>query len=310
MRAVVVTRAGGPEVLEVRDEPEPTPGPGQLLVDVEAIGVNFRDVYEREGNYGGPPPLIAGVEGCGTVVGSGERVAWVSAPGSYAERVAVDAEKAVPVPDGIPPVTAAAALLQGMTAHYLARSTYPVGPADTAVVHAAAGGVGLLLTQIVKLAGGTVIGTTSSDEKAELARAAGAEHVIGYDGFAEQVRELTGGDGASVVYDGIGAATFAESLQALRPRGMVALYGAASGPPPPFNLGELATGSFYVTRPSLGHYTRTREELLERASDVFGWILAGRLEIRIGATYPLEQARQAQEDLQGRRTTGKLILLP
>ena len=310
MRAVVVTRSGGPEVLEVRDEPEPTPGEGQLLVDVEAIGVNFRDIYEREGNYGGPPPLIAGVEGSGTVVGSGEKVAWVAAPGSYAERVAVDAEKAVPVPDGVSPVLAAGALLQGMTAHYLARSTYPVGPADTAVVHAAAGGVGLLLTQLVKLAGGTVIATTSGEEKAELARAAGADHVIGYDGFAERVRELTEGEGASVVYDGIGAATFAESLQALRPRGLVALYGAASGPPPPFNLGELAAGSFYVTRPSLGHYTRTRQELLERASDVFGWILAGRLEVRIGGTYPLDQARQAQEDLQGRRTTGKLILLP
>ena len=310
MKAVVVTRSGGPEVLEVRDEPEPTPGAGQLLVDVEAIGVNFRDIYEREGNYGGPPPLIAGVEGCGTIVGSGERVAWVAAPGSYAERVVVDAAKAVPVPDGVSPELGAAALLQGMTAHYLARSTYPVGPGDTAVVHAAAGGVGLLLTQIVKLAGGTVIGTTSSDEKAELARAAGADHVIGYEGFAEQVRGLTGGEGASVVYDGIGAATFAESLKALRPRGMVALYGAASGPPPPFNLGELAAGSLYVTRPSLGHYTLTRQELLERASDVFGWIGAGRLEVRIGGTYPLEQARRAQEDLQARRTTGKLILLP
>jgi len=310
MRAIVVTRAGGPEVLELRDEPEPTPGPGQLLVDVEAIGVNFRDVYEREGNYGGPPPLVAGVEGCGTVVGSGERIAWVAAPGSYAERVVVDAEKAVPVPDGIAPELAAASLLQGMTAHYLARSTYPVGPADTAVVHAAAGGVGLLLTQIVKLAGGTVIGTTSTDEKAELARAAGADHVLGYDGFAGEVRRLTGGDGATVVYDGIGAATFAESLTALRPRGMVALYGAASGPPPPFDLGELARGSLYVTRPSLGHYTLTREELLERASDVFGWILTGRLDVRIGGTYPLEQAGQAQEDLQGRRTTGKLILVP
>ena len=310
MRAIVVTRAGGPEVLELRDEPEPTPGPGQLLVDVEAIGVNFRDVYEREGNYGGPPPLVAGVEGCGTVVGSGERIAWVAAPGSYAERVVVDAEKAVPVPDGIAPELAAASLLQGMTAHYLARSTYPVGPADTAVVHAAAGGVGLLLTQIVKLAGGTVIGTTSTDEKAELARAAGADHVLGYDGFAGEVRRLTGGDGATVVYDGIGAATFAESLTALRPRGMVALYGAASGPPPPLDLGELARGSLYVTRPSLGHYTLTREELLERASDVFGWILTGRLDVRIGGTYPLEQAGQAQEDLQGRRTTGKLILVP
>jgi NADPH:quinone reductase len=171
--AIVVTRAGGPEVLEARDEPEPTPSAGQLLVDVEAVGVNFRDIYEREGNYGGPPPLVAGVEGAGTVVGSGERVAWVSAPASYAERVVVDAAKAVPVPDGISPELAAAALLQGMTAHYLVRSTYPVGPGDTAVVHAAAGGVGLLLTQLVKLAGGTVIGTTSTEEKGR-ARARGA----------------------------------------------------------------------------------------------------------------------------------------
>jgi len=310
MRAVVVTRSGGPEVLEVRDEPEPTPGPEQLLVEVEAIGVNFRDVYEREGRYGGPPPLIAGVEGCGTVVGSGARVAWVAAPGSYAERVAVDADKAVPVPEGISPELGAASLLQGMTAHYLARSTYRVGPGDTAVVHAAAGGVGLLLTQIVKLSGGTVIGVTSSEEKAELARAAGADHVIGYESFAERVRELTG-EGAAVVYDGVGAATFSESLKALRPRGLAVLFGAASGPPPPLDLGELApAGSLYVTRPTLTHYTLTRQELLERASDVFGWILAGRLEVRIGGTYPLEQARQAQEDLEGRRTTGKLILLP
>jgi NADPH2:quinone reductase len=311
MRAVVVTRSGGPEVLEVRDEPEPTQGPHGLLVDVEAIGVNFRDIYEREGRYGGPPPLIAGVEGCGTVVGSGERVAWVDAPGSYAERVVVDAAKAVPVPDGLSRELAAGALLQGMTAHYLARSTYRIGPGDVAVVHAAAGGVGLLLTQIVKLSGGTVIGTTSTEEKAELARAAGADHVIGYEGFAEQVRGLTDGKGASVVYDGIGAATFAESLKALRPRGVAVLYGAASGAPPPLDLGGLApAGSLYVTRPTLTHYTLTRQELLERASDVFGWIVAGRLEVRIGGTYPLEQARQAQEDLEGRRTTGKLILLP
>ena len=311
MRAVVVTRSGGPEVLEVRDEPEPTPGPNGLLVDVEAIGVNFRDIYEREGRYGGTPPLIAGVEGCGTVVGSGERVAWVDAPGSYAERVVVDSAKAVPVPEGLSRELAAGALLQGMTAHYLARSTYRVGPGDVAVVHAAAGGVGLLLTQIVKLSGGTVIGTTSTDEKAELARAAGADHVIGYEGFAEQVRGLTEGKGASVVYDGVGAATFAESLKALRPRGVAVLYGAASGAPPPLDLGGLApAGSLYVTRPTLTHYTLTRQELLERASDVFGWIVAGRLEVRIGGTYPLEQARQAQQDLEGRRTTGKLILIP
>jgi NADPH:quinone reductase len=320
MRAVVVTRSGGPEVLEVLDVPEPTPGAGDLLVDVEAIGVNYRDIYEREGNYGGPTPLIAGVEGSGTVaalgdgvadLAVGDRVAWVSAPGSYAEHVVLQAARAIPVPEGVTPELAAATPLQGMTAHYLARSTYPVGPGDTAVVHAAAGGVGLLLTQIVKLAGGTVIGTASSEEKAQLARAAGADHVIGYDGFAEQVRELTGGIGASVVYDGVGKATFAESLTALRPRGMLALYGAASGPPPPFNIAELeSAGSLYLTRPSLRHYVLTREELLERASDVFGWIAEGKLEVTIGGRYPLEQARQAQEDLESRKTTGKLILLP
>lgn len=320
MRAVVVPRNGGPEVLEVRDEPEPTHGRGQLLVDVEAIGVNYRDIYEREGGYGVPPPLVAGIEGSGTVallgegvadVAVGDRVAWVSAQGSYAERVVLDAAQAVPVPDGVGSELAAAALLQGMTAHYLSRSTYRVGPGDTAVVHAAAGGVGLLLTQIVKLHGGTVIATTSSEEKAALARAAGADHVIGYESFAERVRELTGGAGASVVYDGIGKATFAESLKALRPRGMLALYGAASGPPPPFNPGDLAAGgSLFLTRPTLGSYIQTRAELLERATDVFDWIAAGRLDVRIGGRYPLEQARQAQEDLAGRKTTGKLILLP
>jgi NADPH2:quinone reductase len=320
MRAVVVTRSGGPEVLEVRDEPEPAPGPGDLLVAVEAIGVNYRDIYERQGSYGGAPPLIAGVEGAGTVaalgdqvvgVAVGDRVAWISAPGSYAERVVVHAARAIPVPEGVTSEVAAAVPLQGITAQYLARSTFAVGPGDTAVVHAAAGGVGLFLTQIVKLVGGTVIGTVSSEEKTELARAAGADHVLGYEGFAEQVRELTSGRGASVVYDGVGKATFAESLAALRPRGMLALYGAASGPPPPFNIAELESGgSLYVTRPSLRHYTLTREELLGRATEVFGWIGEGKLEVRIGGRYPLEQARQAQEDLESRKTAGKLILLP
>ena len=319
MRAVVVTRSGGPEVLELRDEPEPVPGAGELLVDVEAIGVNYRDIYEREGGYGGPPPLIAGVEGAGTVaaVGAeasgfavGDRVAWSSAPGSYAERVAVPAAKAVPVPAGVSAEIAAAATLQGLTAHYLSRSTFRIEPGHTAVVHAGAGGVGLLLTQLLKLHGATVIATTSTEEKAALARGAGADHVIGYEGFADEVRRLTG-EGAAVVYDGIGKATFAESLQALRPRGTVVLYGAASGRPSPIELGELeAGGSLYVTRPSLRHYTLTQEELLGRATDVFGWIGAGRLAVRIGGRYPLEQAAQAQEDLAARRTTGKLILSP
>jgi NADPH2:quinone reductase len=229
MRAIVVTRRGGPEVLELRDEPDPHPGPGQLLVDVEAVGVNFRDIYEREGvgGYASVPPFVAGAEGAGTVaaVGDGvheftigDRVAWSAAPGSYAERVVVDEAKAVPVPDGVSAEVAAAALLQGMTAHYLAIDTYPVQSGDPVLVHAAAGGVGLLLTQIVKLRGGRVIATTSTPEKAELARGAGADHVIGYDDFADEARELAGRAGVAVVYDGIGQATFDQSLRAQRPR--------------------------------------------------------------------------------------------
>lgn len=322
MRAIVVTRSGGPEVLELRDEPVPQLGPGQLLVRPDAIGVNFRDIYERQGHYPGtaPPPLVAGVEGAGSVAGvganvsefsEGDRVAWVAAPGSYAEQVVVDEARAVPVPDGLTSELAAAALLQGLTAHYLATSTYPVEAGDHVVVHAAAGGVGLLLTQIVKLRGGSVIATTSNDAKAELARGAGADHVLGYEGFGERASELTGGQGVAAVYDGIGQATFDEGLAALRPRGRMVLYGAASGPPPPLDIARLNVGgSLYLTRPSLKDYTASREELLERAQDLFGWIAAGRLDVRIGARYALEDARRAQEDLAGRGTTGKLLLLP
>jgi NADPH:quinone reductase len=320
MQTVVVTRIGGPEVLEVRDEPAPEVGQGRLLVDVEAAGVNYRDIYEREGGYGGTPPFVAGVEGAGTVTAVGEdvtefaigdRVAWSAAPGSYAEQVAVDAARVVPVPDGISSEIAAAALLQGMTAHYLATSAYPVQPDDDVLVHAAAGGVGLLLTQVVRLRGGRVIATTSTADKAHLARDAGANEVIGYEGFAERVRELTRGDGVVVVYDGVGKATFDESLASLRPRGYMILFGAASGPVPPFEPMRLeGGGSLWLTRPSLRHYTATRGELLERAAEVFGWIADGKLDVRIGGRYPLDQARRAQEDLGGRKTTGKLLLLP
>ena len=321
MRAIVVTRAGGPEVLEARDEPDPQPGPGQVLVELEAAGVNFRDIYEREGvgGYTNEPPFVAGAEGAGTVTAVGEgvselsvgdRVAWSNAPGSYAERVVVDAAAAVPVPDGVSTEVAAAALLQGMTAHYLAVDTYPVKSGDPVIVHAAAGGVGLLLTQIVRLRGGRVIATTSSAGKAELAKGAGADHVIGYDGFAERARELCGG-GVAAVYDGIGQSTFDESLSALRPRGYMVLYGAASGPVPPVDPQRLnAAGSLFLTRPSLPHYVATRHELLHRAREVFGWIADGRLDVRIGARYPLDQGRQAQEDLAARKTTGKLLLTP
>jgi NADPH:quinone reductase len=320
MRAVQISRNGGPEVIEVQDHPAPEARAGELLVDVTAIGVNFRDVYEREGSYGGPPPRILGVEGAGTVVAlgpgaegfePGARIAWTAAPGSYAEQVVVNAERAVPIPEGVTDEVAAAALLQGMTAHYLSHSTYPVQPGETALVHAAAGGVGQLLTQLVKLRGGRVLATTSTDEKAALARDLGADEVLGYDGFGPRVRELTRGAGADVVYDGIGVATFDESLASLRPRGFLVLYGAASGRVPPVDPLTLQdAGSLYLTRPSLQHYTATREELLERAGAVFGWIADGTLRVRIGATYPLEEARRAHEDLEGRRTTGSLVLLP
>ena len=319
MRAIVVTRHGGPEVLELRDAPDPQAGPGQLLVAVEAAGVNYRDIYEREGGFANTPPLVAGIEGAGrvTAIGAGvsgfavgDRVAWSAMQGSYAEQVALDAARAVPVPEDITGEVAAAALLQGMTAHYLAASTYAVQPGDDVLVHAAAGGVGLLLTQIVKLRGGRVIGTTSSDEKADLARQAGADEVIGYDGFGERVRELTAGKGVAVVYDGVGKATFDESLASLRPRGYLVIYGWASGPVPPVDSGRLANDSLFLTRPSLGNYTATREELLARASDVFAWIRDGKLDVRIGGRYPLAEARQAQKDLSGRTTSGKLLLLP
>jgi NADPH2:quinone reductase len=321
MRAIVATIHGGPEVLEPRELPAPQAGPGRLLVDVEAVGVNYRDIYEREGagGYGRTTPSVVGVEGAGTVaavgegvteLSAGQRVAWSAAPGSYAEQVVVDAAEAVPVPDGISAELAAAVLLQGMTAHYLATSTFPVPAGADVLVHAAAGGVGLLLTQVVKLRGGRVIATTSSDEKAQLARAAGADEVIGYESFADRVRELTGGRGVAVVYDGVGRATFDASLDSLRPRGCMVLYGAASGPVAPVDPARLlAGGSLYLTRPSLKHYAG-RDELLQRAGELFAWIEDGKLDVRVGGRYPLEEARRAQEDLAGRRTTGKLILVP
>jgi NADPH2:quinone reductase len=311
MRAVRISKHGGPDVLEVVDVPAPEPRPGQLLVDVAAVGVNFRDVYEREGSYGGDLPAIIGVEGAGSVAGTDERVAWVSAPGSYAEQVVVDARRAVPIPDGISDEVAAAALLQGMTAHYLCTATHVLQAGETVLVHAAAGGVGQLLTQMVTERGGRVIATTSTDEKAELAHEAGAAEVIAYDGFADRVKELTGGSGVDVVYDGVGAATFDESLASLRPRGLMVLYGAASGRVPLFDPMRLeGGGSLYLTRPSIRHYTATREELLARAADVFEPIADGKLDIRIAGRYPLEDARRAHQDLEARRTTGKLLLLP
>jgi NADPH2:quinone reductase len=315
----MVTRPGGPEVLEVQDVAEPKPQSEQVLVAVDVVGVNYRDVYEREGRYQAPP-LIAGVEGAGTVLevgegvsdfAEGDRVAWSDGPGSYAKRVAVDAARVVPVPERLSNELAAAVLLQGMTAQYLATDTYRVEAGDAVLVHAAAGGVGLLLTQVVKQRGGRVIATTSNEEKGELARGAGADEVIRYDGFGERARELTGGDGVEAVYDGVGRTTFDESLASLRMRGTMVLYGAASGPVPPFDPMQLeSAGSLFLTRPSLRHYTARREELLARAREVLGWVADGKLEVHVGGRYSLEDARRAHEDLEGRRTTGKLLLLP
>jgi NADPH2:quinone reductase len=309
MKAVVFDRNGGPEVLEYKEMPDPSPRDGHVLVNVEAAGVNFRDVYEREGReYGSKPPAIIGVEGAGTT-GSG-RVAWIDVPGSYAQRVAADPDKLVPVPDEVPLDVAAAALLQGITAHYLAFESYPVQTGDWVLVHAAAGGVGLLLTQIAKLRGGRVIGTTSTDAKAELARQAGADEVIGYEEFAQRAREITNGEGVAAVYDGIGKTTFYEGLKAIRPTGKMIIYGSASGQPDPVPVTTLqAAGSLYVQRPTLKTYTRTPELLRERAKVVFELVGNGQLNVRIGARYPLAEARQAHEDLQARKTTGKILLL-
>jgi NADPH2:quinone reductase len=322
MRAIVVRQHGQPDVLEIAEVPDPQPGPGQLLVDVAAAGVNFMDIYQRQGNppYASGLPYVPGAEGAGTVAAvgpdvrgfaHGDQVAWTGVPGSYAEQVVMPAGSVVPVPDGVSLQVAAAVMLQGLTAHYLSASTYPVAGRDHVVVHAAAGGVGLLLTQLVKMRGGIVIGTASTTAKAVLARQAGADHLAGYDDFAAVTRQVTDGAGAAAVYDGVGAATFDDSLSALRPRGYLVLYGAASGPVPPFELQRLAAGgSLFITRPTLGSYLASRDELLGRTSDLFSWIAQGRLSVRIGGTYPLGEAARAHDDLGGRRTAGKLILLP
>ena len=312
MQAVVFERNGGPEVLEFQEAPEPAPADGRVLVDVEAVGVNFRDVYEREGGgYGSPPPAVIGVEGAGRIQGRGDRVAWVDVPHSYAERVAADPSRLVAVPKGVSSEVAAAVLLQGMTAYYLAADSYPIQKGDWVLVHAAAGGVGLLLTQIAKQFGANIIATTSTDDKAKLAREAGADEVLGYEGFASRVREITRGEGVAAVYDGVGKTTFYEGLQAIRPTGRMILYGAASGQPEPLKVQSLAgLGSLYVQRPTLQTYTRTAEMLRERASLILDLVETGKLKVRIGARYPLAEARQAHIDLQARKTTGKILLLP
>jgi NADPH2:quinone reductase len=322
MRAVMVTKLGGPEVLAVEELPDPAPGSGQLGVEVRAAGVNFMDVYQREGvgPYKQDLPFGIGGEGAGVVTSVGEgveefhpgdHVAWSGVQGSYAERIVIPADRAVPVPGHIDLNVAAAVLLQGMTAHYLSNSTYPISEGDVAVVHAAAGGVGLLLVQMIKRRGGTVVATTSTQEKADLARDAGADHVVAYDEFVDAVKRVTGELGAHVVYDSVGKATFDDSLAALRARGMMVLYGGSSGQVPPFDPQRLNTGgSLFLTRPTLANYMADRAELLWRTGDLFEWIAQGTLNVRIGGTYPLADAGRAHADLEARRTTGKLLLLP
>ena len=322
MKAIVVSKTGGPEVLELHEQDVAAPGPGQVRVRVRAAGVNFIDVYFRTGLYPRPLPFVSGLEAAGVVealgagvtsLAVGDRVAGASLPGAYAELAVGAADKLVRVPDGIDDDVAAAAMLQGMTAHYLCRATFPVKRGDTALVHAAAGGVGLLLVQMLRELGATVIGTCSTAEKEKLAREAGATHVIRYteDDFADEVRRLTGGRGVEVVYDAVGRTTFDASLRSLRPRGMLVLYGQASGPVPPFELRRLNdSGSLYITRPSLAHYTLDRTELELRAGEVLGAIAAGRLDVRIGARFPLADAAAAHRALEGRATTGKVLLTP
>ncbi|MBY6351233.1 quinone oxidoreductase family protein [Rhodococcoides corynebacterioides] len=322
MRAILVTRTGGPDVLDLTDVPDPTPGAGDLLVRVDAAGINYIDTYFRTGTYPRELPYVPGDEGTGVVEAVGEqvggdfsvgdRVAWASAPGSYAELAVVHAAVAVRVPDGVDAPQAASVLLQGMTAHYLVESTYPVQPGDTVLVHAGAGGVGLILTQLVVAKGATAITTVSTDEKADLSREAGAAHVLRYEeDVAARVRDLTGGEGVAATYDGVGRSTFDASVASTRVRGTVALFGAASGPVPPVDPQVLnRSGSLFLTRPTLVHHVRDRAELEWRAGDVMQALADGTLTVRVGNRYPLAEARRAHEDLEGRRTTGSIVLEP
>jgi NADPH2:quinone reductase len=322
MKAIRVEEYGGADKLLYRDVERPAPKPGEALIRVEAVGVNYIDIYHRTGLYPLPLPFTPGSEAAGTVeaVGAdvreiqvGDRVAYASAPGSYAEYAIAPAARLVKVPDGIEAQTAAAAMLQGMTAHYLVTSTYALKRGETALVHAAAGGVGLLLIQMAKRIGARVFGTVSTKEKAALAREAGADEVFIYteQDFQEETRRATGGAGVEVVYDSVGRTTFHKSLDSLAPRGMLALFGQSSGTVPPFDAALLAQkGSLFLTRPSLVHYTRTREELLWRAGEVLSWIGAGELKLRVEKRFPLAEAAEAHRQLEGRATTGKVLLLP
>jgi NADPH:quinone reductase len=322
VKVVRVTRYGGPEVLKVEDAEVPRPGPGQALIRVEAVGLNFIEIYQRTGLYKVPLPFTAGSEAAGSVeaVGPGvttvrpdDRVVSSNILGAYAEYALAQAERLVPLPDNVTTRQAAAVMLQGTTAQYLTTSTFPLRAGQTCLVHAAAGGVGLLLCQMAARIGARVIGTVSTEEKAALARAASAQDVILYttSDFESEVKRLTDGAGVHVVYDSVGRTTFAKSLNCLVPRGMIVLFGQSSGPVEPFELQTLAQkGSLFLTRPTIGHYTATRAELLERAGQVLGSVASGALAVRIGREFPLAQAGQAQQELEGRRTTGKVLLIP
>lgn len=322
MKAIQVQQTGGPEVLNYTDVPTPQPKPSEAVVKLAASGVNFIDIYHREGRYPLALPFIPGQEGAGTVtaVGTevktlkpGDRVAFTGVMGSYAEYAAVPADRLVKLPDGVSEQDAAKVLLQGMTAHYLVYDTYPLKKGETTLVHAAAGGVGLLLVQMAKEIGARVIGTVSTEEKAKLARDAGADEIIYYtrQDFEAETKRLTNNKGVDVVYDSVGKTTFEKGLNVLRPRGYMVLFGGSSGAVPPFDLIQLSQkGSLYVTRPTLLHYILTREDLEKRASAVLNMVASGKLKLRCEHTYPLKDARQAHIDLQSRKTTGKLLLIP
>jgi NADPH2:quinone reductase len=322
MRAIRVHEIGGPDVLRLDEIPDPSAGAGDLLIDVEAIGVNFIEIYQREGLYPIARPFTLGAEAAGTVraVGSGvqgfnvgDRVVSQSVKGSYAERAVVPADKAVCIPKSVATKTAAALWLQGLTAHYLATSTYPLKKGDRCLVHAAAGGVGLLLCQIAKKRGAFVIGTASTEAKRDLARKAGADEMVDYTthDFSVEVRRITSNAGVQVVYDSVGKTTFDKSLDCLAPRGLLALFGQSSGPVPAFDPQTLnRKGSLFLTRPTLGNYVATRDELLARANELLGWVERGELDVRIGAEFPLAKAADAHKAIAGRETTGKVVLVP
>jgi len=321
MKAIQISEVGGPDVMKYEDLPDPVAGDGEAVLDIQAVGVNYTDIYNREGANPGPLPRVIGVEGAGVVrsvgtgvtqVKSGDVVAYCSVAGSYAEQAVVPESRLIKMPDGLDAKSGAAAMLQGMTAHYLCHSTYAVKSSDRVLIHAGAGGVGLLLIQMVKKLGGYVFSTVSTAAKAELAQGAGADQVIIYtqQDFAEEVKKATEGEGVQVVYDAVGKTTFDQSITCLGRRGHMVLYGQASGPVPPVDARMLGNGSLYLTRPGLGDYTVTKKELDHRAGDVLGWVKSGELKLRVEHVLPLADAAEAHRQLSSRATTGKVLLIP